>query len=290
MAESHIQTKIAALLRQAEKAGTAAESETYQNKAQQLSIQYGIDMEIARAADIRSTRRPHLVKEQMRIGDRGSRSLQTYIDLFVAIARANNVKVTQAYDRTYVYAHGFDNDVDTTLALYVSLVGQMVKESDAYLRAGEFKTETVYRPATDKWDSRKQEYVYSPAGYYPVHGKTARRSFQEAFAYKVGARLREQRIEAEAAAKARTADHFHTEDDAAIQAATTSDSVALAIQTRREEVELFFKKMNPRLGTARSRSATSSSSHAHYAGTAAGARARISPARQIGGSRTAVSA
>lgn len=180
--------------------------------------------------------------------------------------------------------------METTLALYTSLITQMVKESDAYLRSGAYKTETVYRASTDRWDSRKQDYVSTPAGYYPVHGKTARRSFQEAFTSKIGSRLREARVHAEQAA-ANNAAHFHTDDDnAEISAITSSDSVALAIQTRREEVEIYFKKMNPRLGTARRSAANSHSAHAHNAGTQAGARARISAAKSIGGSRTQVSA
>jgi len=280
MSDDKLQLKIGALLRQAEKAATPEESDTYQRKAQELATRYSIDMEIAAALKIKTERRPELIQEGIRIGDRGKRGLRPYYDLLQAIASENNVKMTLLPDASYAWMHGFDNDVETTKALYTSLLVQMVKESDAYIRSGAYKTETTYREVrvktTDWWGDPMYDTEWKLA---PVHGKTARRSFLEAFTYKVSARLREAREQAEQDA---AASHFHSDDTPlAIQAATSSESVALAIKERTKEVANFYKEQNPRLRTHR-RSATSThSSHAAAAGREAGTRARLSAAKAI---------
>jgi NOL1/NOP2/fmu family ribosome biogenesis protein len=272
-----IQKTIAALLRQAEKASTPEESATYQQKAQELSTRYSIDMEIARTLQAASERRPELVKQGIRIGDSGKRGLHTYYDLLAAIARQNNVQMTLLQDASYAWMHGYDNDVATTEALFNSLLVQMVAESDAYMRRAEYKDELVYREVRtkDRWGYTDSEYKLAP-----VHGRTARRSFQEAFTHKISARLREARLHAEQDA---AAGHFHADDTPLeIQAATNSDSVAIALREITKEVSLFLKTSNPRLAKWKNtRTATGRSAHASSAGTQAGARARISSAKAL---------
>lgn len=273
-----IQKTIAALLRQAEKASTPEESATYQQKAQELSTRYSIDMEIARTLQAASERRPELVKQGIRIGDSGKRGLHTYYDLLAAIARQNNVQMTLLQDASYAWMHGYDNDVATTEALFNSLLVQMVAESDAYMRRAEYKDELVYREVRtkDRWGYTDSEYKLAP-----VHGRTARRSFQEAFTHKISARLREARLHAEQDA---ATGHFHADSDTPleIQAATNSDSVAIALREITKEVSLFLKTSNPRLAKWKNtRTATGRSAHASSAGTQAGARARISSAKAL---------
>ena len=274
-----IQAKIGSLLRLAEKASTPEESDAYQAKAQELSTRYAIDMEIARTLKANSERRPELIKEGFRIGDPGKRGMHPFFDLLSAIAGENNVQLTLLQDATYSWLHGYDNDVETTKALYVSLVSQMVHESDAYIRSGAYKTETTMREVrtyNKYWDT--YEYDYKEV---PVHGKTARRSFQQAFTYKVAARLREARQHAESEA---AAGHFHgTDTPLEIQAATNSESVALAIREKTKAVSNFLRAENPRLRTHRARSSSGHSSHAASAGREAGARARLSAPRALTG-------
>ena len=70
------------------------------------------------------------------IGDAGTQGLRTYVQLFVLIASANDVKCDVASNSTFVYAYGFAEDIDATHALYASLVVQMVRASDAYIASG----------------------------------------------------------------------------------------------------------------------------------------------------------
>ena len=67
---------------------------------------------------------------------RARKGLRTYVQLFVVIAAANDVKCDVASNSTFVYAYGFAEDIDATHALYASLVVQMVKASDAYIATG----------------------------------------------------------------------------------------------------------------------------------------------------------
>lgn len=273
-----IQAKIGSLLRLAEKASTPEESDAYQAKAQELSTRYAIDMEIARTLKDASERRPELVKEGFRIGDPGKRGMHPFFDLLQAIASENNVQLTLLQDATYSWLHGYDNDVDTTKALYTSLVTQMVHESDAYIRSGQYKTETTYREVRVKtsWGGSYTDWKEAP-----VHGKTARRSFQQAFTYKVAARLRDARRHAEQEA---AAGHFHADSDTPLEIlqATNSESVAVAIREKTKAVSNFLRQENPRLRTFRSSSKSSAhSSHAASAGREAGARARLSAPRAL---------
>ncbi|MGH3578286.1 MAG: DUF7168 domain-containing protein, partial [Mycobacterium sp.] len=100
--------------------------------------------------------------------------LRTYVQLFVVIAHANEVRCDVASNSTFVYAYGFTEDIDATHALYASLVVQMVRASDAYISSG------AHRPAPTI---------------------TARLNFQLAFGTRVGKRLAEAREQTQREAK-----------------------------------------------------------------------------------------
>src|SRR5262249_35425161 len=99
----------------------------------------------------------------------GTRGLRTYVQLFVVIAMANDVKCDIASNSTFVYAYGFAEDIDATHALYASLVVQMVKASDGYITSG---------------------------AHRPTPTITARLNFQLAFGARIGQRLGDAREEA----------------------------------------------------------------------------------------------
>ena len=103
------------------------------------------------------------------IGAAGTRGLRTYVQLFVLIATANDVRCDVASNSTFVYAYGFTEDIDASHALYASLVVQMVRASDAYLASG---------------------------AHRPTPTITARLNFQLAFGARVGQRLAEAREQA----------------------------------------------------------------------------------------------
>ena len=91
------------------------------------------------------------------------------MQLFVVIAHANDVKCDIASNSTFVYAYGFPEDIDTSHALYASLVMQMVKASEAYIASG---------------------------AHRPTPTITARINFQLAFGARIGKRLAEAREQA----------------------------------------------------------------------------------------------
>ncbi len=173
MSDDKMLARIAALLRQAENTDNPNEAEAFMSAAQRLATTTSIDLAVARAHS--STRSPAQVPVQrtITIGEAGSKGLRTYVQLFVAIAMANDVKCDVASNSTFVYAYGFGEDIDAAHALYASLVVQMVKASDAYIATGEHR---------------------------PTPTITARLNFHLAFGARVGRRLSEARAEARHAA------------------------------------------------------------------------------------------
>jgi hypothetical protein len=109
------------------------------------------------------------VQRTVTIGTAGARGLRTYVQLFVVIASANDVRCDVASNSTFVYAYGFAEDIDASHALYASLVVQMVRASDSYITSG---------------------------AHRPTPTITARLNFQLAFGARIGQRLVEARAQA----------------------------------------------------------------------------------------------
>ena len=166
MADEKMLSRIAALLRQAEGTDNIHEAEAFLAAAQRLATATSIDLAVARAHQ--STRSPaqHPVQRTITIGQPGARGLRTYVQLFVVIASANDVRCDVASNSTFVYAYGFTEDIDASHALYAGLVVQMVRASDAYIATG---------------------------AHRPTPTITARLNFQLAFGARVGLRLAEAR-------------------------------------------------------------------------------------------------
>jgi uncharacterized protein DUF2786 len=169
MSDDKMLARIAALLRQAENTENPHEAEAFMSAAQRLATTTSIDLAVARAHSATRTAAQTPVQRTITIGEAGSKGLRTYVQLFVAIALANDVKCDVASNSTFVYAYGFAEDIDATHALYASLVVQMVKASDAYIATGAHK---------------------------PTPTITARLNFHLAFGGRVGQRLAEAREEA----------------------------------------------------------------------------------------------
>ena len=179
MTEDKMLARISALLRKAENTDNVHEAEAYTAAAQRLATTTSIDLAVARAHAATRTAAQAPTQRTVTIGTAGSRGLRTYVQLFVVIAAANDVKCDVASNSTFVYAYGFGEDIDATHALYAGLVSQMVKASNDYLRTGEHK---------------------------PTPTITARLNFQLAFGARVGQRLAEAREEARREATTQAAD------------------------------------------------------------------------------------
>ncbi|MGV0993917.1 MAG: DUF2786 domain-containing protein [Mycobacterium sp.] len=179
MTDDKMLSRIAALLRQAEGTDNAHEAEAFMAAAQRLATATSIDLAVARAHASTRTAAQVPAQRTITIGEPGSRGLRTYVQLFAVIAAANDVRCDVASNSTFVYAYGFTEDIDTTYALYASLVVQMVRSCDAYLATG---------------------------AHRPTPTITARLNFQLAFGSRIGHRLAEARDDAKReATKSRSA-------------------------------------------------------------------------------------
>jgi hypothetical protein len=170
MSDDKMLARIAALLRQAEGTDNAHEAEAFMAAAQRLATAMSIDLAVARAHSAERSKSQMPVQRTITIGNAGTRGLRTYVQLFVVIANANDVKCDVASNSTFVYAYGFAEDIDASHALYASLVMQMVRASEAYISSG---------------------------AHRPTPTITARINFQLAFGARIGQRLSEAREEAQ---------------------------------------------------------------------------------------------
>src|SRR6202035_1900651 len=166
MSDDKMLARVAALLRQAEGTDNAHEAEAFMAAAQRLATATSIDLAVARSHADKRTPAQAPVQRTITIGAAGTKGLRTYVQLFVLIATANDIRCDVASNSTFLYAYGFAEDIDATHALYASLVVQMVRASDAYLASG---------------------------AHRPTPTITARLNFQLAFGARVGQRLAEAR-------------------------------------------------------------------------------------------------
>lgn len=169
MTDDRMLARIAALLRQAEGTDNPHEAEAFMAAAQRLATATSIDLAVARAHAGRHGAAQVPTQRTITIGEPGSRGLRTYVQLFAVIAAANDVRCDVAANSSFVYAYGFNEDIDAVHALYASLVVQMVRACDGYLATG---------------------------AHRPTPTITARLNFQLAFGARIGRRLSEARDEA----------------------------------------------------------------------------------------------
>lgn len=274
MRDDKLLSKISALLRQAEGTDNPHEAETFMQAAQRLATTASIDLAVARAHDPAGRQKTTPISRQITIGAAGKRGLKTYVQLFVAIARANDITVDVAGNSTFVMAYGYAADIDTCETLYTSLVVQMVAASDAYLRSGAYKGEEFSRVVTRGSGWRTRRVVETK----PLSPITARLNFQSAFAERIGKRLNEAREQARA--DALTAD---TDD------ADRPSGTALALRNKEIEVTDFYRAESKARGTWRPSSASAGYSEAaRKAGDRAGRRAKIGADREFGSARGAL--
>ncbi|WP_433757746.1 DUF2786 domain-containing protein [Nocardia sp. CA-135398] len=259
-------TRIGGLLRQAESTDNEHEAEAFLAAAQRLATRSSIDLAVARAHIAGRERRPTPVQRMIPIGEPGKKGLRTYVQLFVAIAAANDVRCDVARTSTQVYAYGFDSDIDTCEALYASLLVQMVRASDQYIKSGQYRSATVEKIVTEKhWGRKVQRRVQAP-----VAAVTARLNFQMAFAARIGRRLAEVKAEVEAE----------------VVPETGAAGTALALRNKEIELTDFYKKTSDARGTWRGPQASAGhSAAARRAGDRAGKAARLGNSPELGAAR-----
>src|SRR6187200_1910528 len=85
-------TRIGGLLRKAESTDNEHEAEAFLAAAQRLATKSSIDLAVARSHVAGRERRAVPVQRVIEIGEVGRKGLRTYVQLFVAIATANDVR------------------------------------------------------------------------------------------------------------------------------------------------------------------------------------------------------
>jgi Protein of unknown function (DUF2786) len=268
--EDRYLTKLAALLRQAESTDNANEAEAFMAAAQRLATVTSIDLAVARAHSARRERRATPAAKRIEIGPPGKRALRTYVQLFLSIARSNDITCDLASNSTYVIAYGFATDIEVVEALYASLVVQMVRASDAYLRSGRYRDESQY--VVERGRDGRLRHVRKP-----VHGSTARISFQTAFAERIGERLAAEREQAT------------TDVLAAVRDDADGPGTALVLQEKALEVADFYQHNSTARGHWRGWAGSGRvSTAAQRAGRRAADAARTAPLRELPDERRAI--
>ncbi|MEV0356242.1 DUF2786 domain-containing protein [Nocardia sp. NPDC050697] len=260
-------TRIGGLLRQAESTDNEHEAEAFLAAAQRLATRSSIDLAVARAHVAGRQRRAAPIQRVIPIGEPGRKGLRTYVQLFVAIAAANDVRCDVARTSTQVYAYGFAGDIDVCEALYTSLLVQMVRASDQYIKSGGYRSATVEKVVVEKRLGRTVRRRVAA----PVAPVTARLNFQSAFAARVGKRLAEVKAEV-------------VRDASPAEAGAPGTAIAL----REKELELtdFYSRTSEARGTWRGASAAlTPSADARRAGDRAGRVARLGTAPELGAPR-----
>jgi hypothetical protein len=284
---SDIIAKIAKVLNQAENASTEAEGEAYLKAAQALSTKYSIELAEARAHIAKDQKRESPVRATVDFADFGRNTKKHLVNLFSAIAGPNDVRIDIAHNSTRVYPYGFPSDIELCETLFAHLAMQMVEEANKFLATGEYKKETTTTLVRRKVYSEDGWYYERSTGRYydwdekyvekPVDGRVARTNFYSAFISRVGRRLDEARRETIAEVI-----KDETKDE------TGSTGTELVLAAKKEEVDAHYKATSNARGSWKGVSSSAYSSSSHSAGSAAGARARISGQGSIGGAKGAL--
>jgi hypothetical protein len=278
--------KLAKILAQAENASTPEEASTYMKKAQSLATLGSIDLAVARQHTAKKEQREQPTHKMITIGQARKQNNARLVNLFNAIAYANDVRLNIANNSTFVIAFGMPSDIEVVEVLYASLLFQMVESANAWLKTGEYKKETV-RGKKKVWDAYWGEWDYETV-YKPMDGRTARANFYDAFTGRISARLQEARKEALEAAKEKTYSVPSTGVDG--KEYEIEVTAALVLFDKKKEVSDYFNAKSTAKGTWKGASTTTRSSTARSAGDSAGRSARLGSAKAIGGQRTSLAA
>lgn len=269
---SDLMDKIGALLLKAERSDNQHEQDAFFQKAQQLATLASIDLESARQRQEHKERRETPIKRSIKLFEWGDKS-QTkafFLQLFMTIGQANDVRFNIYHDNSGVIAFGYPSDIDVTEALYQSLSVQMVAAAEQYLKTKEYRKEYVEYESYDRYHG----YTYTRK---PMNGRTARRSFYEGFRERIDDRLREAKKQA-------------VESVPTVETSSGSESTALVLKRKTDEISDFYRENNTARGSWRGGSRGRYGTGAFGSGGKAGSSASLGGGGAIAGKRASISA
>lgn len=265
---SKVMDTIAKLLAQAEGTDNEHEADAFLAEAQRRATVYSIDLAVARQHTAKRQQRETPIQRTITIGARGKMGNTKLVQLFLAAARANDVTCNIAHNNTYVIAFGFPADIEVAEAIYAHVSYQMVEAANAYLKTDDFREDAYWCERTWTW---KQ-----------VSARTARLSFYESFIERIGSRLMEAKLSAEAAAIADEADETNEVPEAS--------GTALVLADKKAEVKDFYTHHSEARGSWRGgrRTTAAGSTAARTAGRQAGDAARLTAVPTLPHGKTAI--
>lgn len=267
-------TRIGNLLRQAEGTDNQSEADAFTEAAQRLATTHSVSLELARTAAGARDKTAVPITRTSTIGKRGKKGLRTYVGLMSAIANTNSVRLDIATNSTFVIQYGFESDVNTVDALYASLVVQMVKASELYLRSGEWKNTRIHRLVAyrDEYGRRYQQWEARTPNRLQ-----ARIEFQVGYAVRIGKRL--------AAAREQATRDIDATNGVGDTRSAGAPSAELVLKGKDVAVNDHYKKVSPARGSYRANSrSTTYGQAARDAGAAAADKAQIGEQVALGGS------
>ncbi len=244
------------LLNQAENAATEAEAEAFFGKAQELATLHAISLAEARAHSKRSQRREEPTHEQVTIGLPREHINSHLCLLSVAIGEANSLRTNIASNNTYVIWFGLPSDIEAATMLLHSVSHQMARAADAFVRGRSWAGERDLENGGTAMTAQK-----------------ARKTYYTTYVRVIGQRLMQARKAAEA--------HYDRTSE-------SETGAALVLRGKEIEVRDYYAANSTARGSWRGSRASFSSGRAVQRATADAAKARLEPAREIGGSPPAV--
>ena len=234
--------KIAAILNKAENTDNEHERESFQRAAEKMAARHAIDLEVARQHTKDKNAKQAPVARKIVLGDKGERLVKSRINLFVKIGLEHGLRIYVHGDGISVDAFGMPSDIDIVEMFYAVLVIQMTEAGNEFISSGEYR----------RLDAK-------------ANAQVARSEFYDAFANKIGLRMREIRWREEREA---AAEHKPGE-------------MALVLASKKDEVNAGYREQYGRTGVWKHSGSAKYSPHARRAGNKAGEKARLGGERQL---------
>lgn len=272
MQDKKIET-ILKLLAQAEGTNNEEEAKAYTERAQHLATINAIELEMVYARQKDKVTREEPTVKTVKVGEPGREHKNRFwVDLYLGIARSNDIRSTISHDRANCHAYGYPSDIEVTEILFASLNTQMVSLANEALRKGEHRA-------------------------LGVHGRTFRNNFYEGFVRTIEDRLYKARNDALAEQRKRDEEIAERLAPVLKDAAAVPDlgdepviTGALVMVKKTEAVNEYYasKTRGVVRGSYRSYGAGTKHYGAQRAGSQAGQSARIGNQGAVGGHKKAI--